>query len=200
MRVENYRFSREWEGETAFIVGGGPSVKTQNLDVLRGRRVIAINTSFRVVPFADFLIFSDARWWKHYYSEASQFSGRIVSVAANVASNRLLMVKRQRPPGLATAPDTLAVKFTTMTAAINAAAHLGAKRIVLTGADGRIVNGQCHHHGPHPWKQLPGCWEKQRQDLASLVAPLKSLGVECLNASPGSALGLWPVVSLESCL
>ena len=52
---------REWPGETAFIVGGGPSVLGQDLDALRGRRVIVINSSVYAVPGADFLFFDDHR-------------------------------------------------------------------------------------------------------------------------------------------
>jgi hypothetical protein len=56
----------EWAGETVFIVAGGPSVAAQNLDVLAGRKVIAVNSSYERVPGADVLFFGDCRWWDEH--------------------------------------------------------------------------------------------------------------------------------------
>jgi len=60
---EFWTVPRLWPGETVFIIGGGPSVRGQNIEALRGRRVIAINSSYLVAPWADYLIFADERWW-----------------------------------------------------------------------------------------------------------------------------------------
>jgi hypothetical protein len=59
-----WRVAPEWADETAFIVAGGTSVQQLDLALLRGRRVIAVNSSYEVVPFADFLFFNDASWWE----------------------------------------------------------------------------------------------------------------------------------------
>ena len=55
---------RAWPGETAYIVAGGPSVAWQDLGLLRGRRVIAVNSSWEAVPWAAILLFADLRWWQ----------------------------------------------------------------------------------------------------------------------------------------
>ena len=45
--------------QTVFIVAGGASVLEHDLEALRGRRVIVINSSVHAVPFADYLYFGD---------------------------------------------------------------------------------------------------------------------------------------------
>lgn len=193
-----WRATREWEGETVFIIGGGSSVASQNLELLRGRRIIAINSSYEAVPFADFVIFSDSRWWSHHCIRLKQFKGRIVSASSTPRAPNLLRVNRKRPPGLATDQGTVTLQSTTLSGAINLVVHLGVNKIILLGIDGKAgANGKTHHHAPHPWKQAKDCWQKQRGDLVKITDELKALGIECVNASPGSAWDLWPIVRLE---
>jgi hypothetical protein len=93
------------------------------------------------------------------------------------------------------------LRRTSTTAAINIAVHLGVSRIVLLGLDGKVAeNGRTHHHAPHPWALRHNWAAEQREDLASLVAPLAARKVEVLNASPGSAVPCWPSVSFEEAL
>jgi hypothetical protein len=58
-----YRATPDWKGQTAYIIGGGPSLLTQNLALLDGKNVIVINSSYLAFPAAQFLVFSDMRWW-----------------------------------------------------------------------------------------------------------------------------------------
>lgn len=194
-----WRVAREWNGETCFIVASGPSVASQDLTALKGARVIAINSSWALVPFADLLFFGDDRWWHLYGDTVAGFAGRIATVATTAVSPRLLYLRRSRPPGLATSPDTVMIRRTSVSGAVNLAVHLGVSCICLVGVDNCLdPAGHTHHHKPHPW-DLRHDWQKeQRADLASLVGPLESLGIEMLNASPQSALPWWPKISLEA--
>lgn len=188
----------EWRGETAFILGGGPSVLTQDLNLLRGRRLIVINSSYTAAPWADFLIFADARWFEHHRNNLKNFKGRIVTTSTAVRGPpRLFRLHKKSPPGLADDPGIISLRFTTLSGAMNLAVHLGVVRMILLGIDGRSIGGKTHHHAPHPWRQVPGCWEKQRGDLVKITEELKIRGVECLNASPDSAWDLWPKVKFE---
>ncbi len=197
-----WRVSREWNGETCFIVAGGPSVAAQDTEALRGRRVIAINSSWRKVPFADVLFFGDSRWFNHNYRDVVRdFAGRIVTAAGEVEHVRLLHMHKAPPPGLADAPDTVMIRRTSSTAAINLAVHLGVARIVLLGLDGKPgPEGRTHHHAPHPWDLRHDCWRDQSADLASLVGPLQSRGVTVINTSLQSDIEFWPKVPLEQVL
>lgn len=195
---------REWAGQRAFIVGGGPSVEAQNLDVLRGRKVIAVNKSFAAVPFADFCFFGDNRFYREYEKPLLGFAGRIVSVASCPMNDRVLRLKKRNPPGLSDDPQTLIMLLTSLHGAIDLAKFLVGPlgSIALLGADGKAgPGGRSHHHKPHPWPVRPGCWDRQLKDLMTVRKPLKRLGIELLNCSPGSAwTDLCPYVPLEEAL
>lgn len=194
---------RDWEGLTAILVAGGPSVERYKpLDrVLRGRKVVAINSSFEDAPFADVLIFGDARWWRHNERNVrKRFKGEIVTIAA-IKSDGVKQCRKSNPPGLSADPCELMMRRTTATAAINFLAHKGVSRIIALGFDGkRSPDGRTHHHPAHPWPQRPDCWVEQRKDLETIAKPLRKLGIELVNASPGSVLDLWPIVDLREVL
>lgn len=197
---------RQWAGETAFIVGGGTSVLGQNIDLLRGRRVIAVNSSYQRVLFADYVIGHDQQWWREHKDKISAlgFRGRLVAVTEyrqNCAKR--LFIRKRYPPGLSLDPGIIAMKMTTFTGAINLAALSGAANIILLGADGKLgLGGKSHHHEPHRWwKFNPNRWQRHHDELKTLVAPLRRLGITVINASPGTAWGnLWPVMTLDQAI
>jgi hypothetical protein len=190
----------EWPGETAFVVAGGPSFGAIDPELLRGQRIIAVNYSYKAVPFADYLIFADSRFFEHYRLDLEHWKGRIVSCSQSQRDARLLRVSRRTSPTDG-ARDTLFVQFTTATAAIELAVKLGAAKIVLLGLDGKnALDGKTHHHKSHPWRCLPGWEGKHRQDLIRLVEPLKARGVEICHGTPGSAYEFWPTVTLTEVL
>ncbi len=75
----------EWQGETAFLICGGPSVLDQNIDLLRGRKVMVVNSSCYRIPWADILFFGDERWGREYSEAVDAFRGRVVSAIATSA-------------------------------------------------------------------------------------------------------------------
>lgn len=193
----------EWTGETAFIVGGGPSVASQNIELLRGRRVIVVNSSYEAVPFADYLIYCDHEWWAAHRKALEGFGGKIINpTSSHHRCDRRLFVRKIYPPGLSSDRSALAVRRTTFTGAINLAVHLGAARIVLLGADGKMgADGKSHHHQPHRWWRFKAeRWDLHRRELETLVEPLRKLGIDVVNASPGSAWDLWPVMTLDEAI
>jgi hypothetical protein len=196
----------EWPGETVFIVAGGPSVRAVDLEQLRGRKVIAINSSVHAVPWADIVYFGDWRWSNEGENGAAVagFAGRAVTVSQNVESGKVLICRKGKPPGLSTARDTLMQKWTSLTAATNLAVHLigPGGTIVWLGADGKAAaDGTVWHHKPHRWGPKPSRYELHRSDVATMVEPLRRMGIALRNASAGSAYAdLWPVVNLQDIL
>jgi hypothetical protein len=186
-------------GQSVFIVGGGPSVADQDLSLLRGRKVIAINSSFMVVPFADVLFFGDARWWKENRSRVIDgFKGDLVTTAEELKGNnedQLRLLKKTLE--WSDDPEAAFVRRTSVTGAINwAFHHWGARKFVLLGVDGGPIKGLTHHHKPHPWA-IPSTWVvDQRKDFEALDEALRARGVEVINASPGSSVPFWSITSL----
>jgi hypothetical protein len=196
----------EWPGETVFIIGGGPSVLGVDLELLRGCRVIVINSSVYKAPWADFLYFGDWRWWNEPDNRAAvaSFRGRVVTVSRLVRDQKVLTCRTANPPGLELQQDSLMQKWTSLTAATNLAAHLigPGGTIVWLGADGRVAaDGRTHHHNPHRFPHRADCYHKQHADLVTIVPSLQALKIAGFNASPGTAWGdLLPVISLQDVL
>jgi hypothetical protein len=206
MSREFWSVPQEWPGETVFIVGGGPSVLGQDLNLLRGGRVIAINSSVFKLPWANILYFGDFRWWNEAENRAAvaSFRGRAVTVSQLVTDSKVLLCRTARPPGLALARDSLMQKMTSLTAATNLAAHLvgAGGTIIWLGADGRLAaDGRTHHHKQHRWPHRSGCYDKQHADLVTIIPSLRAMRISLFNASPGTAWAdLAPVVSLQDML
>jgi hypothetical protein len=197
---------QEWTGETAFILAGGASVLGVDLEQLRGRRVIVINSSVHAMPWADFCYFGDWRWWNEpeNRSAVANFAGRVVTTSRMVPDAKVLVCRNVKPPGLAQARDCLTQKWTSLTAATNLAAHLVGRggTIVWLGADGKAAaDGRVWHHKPHRWGPKANRYDRHRADIATMVEPLRMMGITLLNASPGSAYAdLWPVIDLRNVL
>lgn len=212
-----WHIAPEWKGETAFIVGGGTSVLQQDLSLLRGRRVIVVNSSYEVVPSADILYFADRRWYFEHRNRPAflAFAGRKVTCSSNekMDSPGLLRLLRIVPnfdskfapvgPGIAAANHAVVSNRTSLQGAMNMAVHLGVKRIVLLGADmRRAENGTTHHHSAHPWHNKQGnkTWQMQLEQLKLAVDPLRQRGIEVVNTSSISLIPAgwgWDCKTLE---
>jgi Methyltransferase domain len=192
-----------FKGRTIFIIAGGPSVTQEAVDSLRGRPVITVNSSFEKAPWCDYVFGMDYRWLRHNRRRLrEEFAGRVVSTSRAEYWPGLLRLRRFLKPGLTHKRDEVAGRVTSLTCAINLAVHLGAKAIVLLGADGGPAkDGRTHHHSPHPWKVGPKAYEKQAAELAQIVDPLKKLGIRIVNTSTKTKWGyIFPLMELQSFL
>src|SRR5262245_43704687 len=185
---------QEWAGETAFVVAGGPSVLDVDLEQLRGRNVIVINSSIHAISWAQYLYFGDFRWFNEAENRTAvaQFSGRVVTTSLLVRDPKVLVCRKAEPPGLSLDRGMLAQKWTSLTAATNLAMHLVGPggTIVWLGADGKYAaDGRTHHHKPHRLPYKLGCYDLQRADLVTMLPSLRALGISLYNPSPGTAWG-----------
>lgn len=194
------RLTRDWEGETVFVVAGGPSVGAVDINRLRGQRVVVINSSYALVPWADALLFSDRRWWvEHQYRVRETFEGQIITVTPPDKSyDGLLVLERQRSGGLSTDPTRLAWWHTSLTSAINMIVLRGAKRICILGLDGE---GEWHHE-PHPlkWGRNASKFRLHGEALLALTEPLKTAGVEVYNCNLNSLHLMFTLTSFDYAL
>lgn len=195
---------REWEGKTAFLICGGMSVNLANLETLRGRRVVVVNSAVYTAPWADILFFADYETWGGDHKTAvKSFEGRRISASwGSVHCEYIEFLRRPKPadvpPGLSSDPGEVFVRHTSARGAINLLCHLGVKTIVTLGLDGGPdASGKTHHHRAHSRGLNPDIWALQRPELAAVAPALAARGVKLLNASPGSKIPFWPIVNLE---
>lgn len=216
------KIGREWEGETVFVIAGGPSVGAQDVEALRGRKVIVVNSSYGRAPFAQFLFFADNRWWMEHRERkalkravAEGMRVFTVSKAATALAGGIPLHKLRRlcpnmrpergalGPGLSEASDAVVAQRTSLQGAINMAVHLGAARIILLGADmGRSADGRSHHHDKHPWENRAGnkTWDIQMGQLALLVPVLAAKQISVINTSLESRIPWWTKAPLGDVL
>lgn len=199
-------FPRLWPGETVVCLGGGPSLTREQVEYCRERaRVIAINDAYLLAPWADLLYFCDRRWfeWHADRPELKAFKGIKVTLDEHVLKNHpeIRGVKNTGRHGLETECPGVRTGRNSGYQVINLAVHLGVKRIVLLGYDMRVVEGRTHWHAGHPVPQRENIYEASMLPcFETLVAPLRAAGVAVLNATPESALTVFPMLPLEEAL
>jgi hypothetical protein len=199
----------DWSGQTAAIIGTGPSAgKVNYLEIAKsGSKVIAIKSSWRLAAWSDVLYGIDKGWWIANLG-APQFTGLKVSPSPSVCrvfGARLVTLKTtdriltgevgRLGCGLRTGGGFSGFQ------AINLAVQFGAKRIILIGFDMNLSNGA------HWSKDVRGVakplaerTESWRKSLDAAVTQFDELGVEVINCSSASSLMAYPKMSIEEAL
>lgn len=205
-----WRVPREWEGETAFIIGGGPSLTRLGHDRLiprlYGRHpVIAVNNAYELAPWAEVLWWADTLWLQDNWTDLHRHVGwykvtrqraALKNVSKRLVPDWLKWVKTLRcksQAGLSLEPDTICGRHGGHHA-INLAVLFGVKRIVLLGYDLHRrepagYNWHNRHKRPTPAHNYGPVY---RADLEATAPLLKAAGVEVLNGNPQSALRCFP--------
>lgn len=196
--------SPEWDGETAFLLGCGPSLCVDDVDRLRGRRVIAINDAYLLAPWAEYLYFCDQSWWDQNRDQVEEiFYGRRIVTLRNEIDG-VSRLRCSGVDGLETDPGAIRHGCNSGYQAINFAYHLGAKLIVLLGYDMRVDGDKLHWRQRQGMQTADGFHRTLRHAMlpkfASLVEPLRNARVDVINCTPGSVLRYWPILSLKEVL
>lgn len=188
-----------------FLVCGGTSVTENALVALRrsNHRVVAINSSYLAVPWADAVLFSDPLWWELHKDrpEFTAFFGNKISLVP-VVHDDLCLVLRCAPP-FATMPHGLAIGVTTVLAGLDLLQKTGVNRIGLLGFDGANgSDGRVHHHEPHPaeWGREPRAFQVHGREVAKVAPLLRDKMIEVVNCNPNSAHMMFPRMPLEAVL
>ena len=185
-----------WSGKTVYLLGGGPSLREVDVDRLYGERVIAINNSYKIAPWADILYFMDCRWWHQHKQAIKTFSGLAVTTCQDCIDvpgiKYLKRGHRRRHDGR---PEYLFRGSNSGAGATSLAIKLGAKRIILFGFDMKVVRGEHNWHDDHEREVSSKIYQDQFINsfkYLSMTAP--EYGVEIINATPGSDLPYFPIV------
>lgn len=183
----------DWSGEQVVIIGSGPSAQEQPIHLIKGRaRVIAINNSWRLAPWADALYACDQAWWQT--GAGDEFDGLKISRSEHPGVQKVELARDDSGAWLNEMvfhrPGIIGAGAGSGFQALNLAVQFGARRIALVGLDCRVDQG-LHWHGAHGGQlSNPTCvtaalWTKYLDDAAPA---LEARGVEVVNCSPVSAL------------
>jgi hypothetical protein len=188
-----------------YIVGGGPSLKKFNWNLLDGKFVIAINRAYEVLPRAQIVYFTDKDWWEQHKQNLLNHKGKKIKGSLTRSRANHPEVEEYTlsgPTGLDTSERCLKHGHNSTHAAINlAAVHLGFKKIYLLGADmgwGEKNNKTTSHwHTGHKRTDPESVYNKMREALATIVDPLKKMGVEVININNKPTLPFFRTASFE---
>ena len=214
--------SKRWESipqlfkrRTAFVFGGGPSLKLLEpyRDHFQTRMTLAVNGALTLLPEATVHFFGDSRWYWRERERVDAYKG--VKVSANKTFHG-------RDPSLETVEGDIVLmpcfsfgfncnymmsalgwNRSSGAAAINLAYLMGACRIVLFGFDMRTVDDRTDYfHSPtvvNAGAKFPsGNWENMLFGMAKMVDSMRRqrIDIPIFNATPGSALKLFPIMDV----
>ena len=203
---ENFNFSfvdNLWEGETAYIIGGGPSLQGFDFSKLIGSNVIAINKAIYSFPAAQILYWTDNRFYTWYKNDIDNFGCLKYTIkTGSLYADDIKILRKGAVHGLEEPKDTLAHGNNSGYAAINLAYHLGAKRIVLLGFDMANDGDLTHYHDGYPTQGTANnvYHDKFLPGFKSLASGLRKKQIQVFNASVYSKLQDFPKISLEAAL
>jgi hypothetical protein len=188
----------DWSGWPAYVVAAGQSAAEVVPFIPRGGcKVVAVNLSFRLVPWADVLYAADTGFWIHY-RDARAFPG------LKICSENVRGVPTIQPVKLAR--DRTGLREMQMLQgplgtigsggnsgfqALNYAVQTGANPICLVGFD---YCGKHWHKDHSVYLRNPQDWNLRQwaRTLDGQAETLASWGVDVLNLSPRSALRRFP--------
>lgn len=192
----------DWSGCTVVCAASGPSLTSEDLEAVRGRaRVIVVNATFRMAPWADVLYAADESFWRVYIREIERvFAGQRWSCSrSTLKPYRTQIVPTVNAYGFSREPGTITKGGNSGYQALHLAALWGPRRIVLLGYDMQRTGGMHHWHGVHdgglPSGRNFSYWIAQ---FAHLAKDLQARGIEVINCTRETALQAFPRRSLES--
>jgi len=190
-----------WDNETVYIVGGGPSLSDFDWKKLEGKKVIAINRAFQVLPNADVLYWTDSRFWKWYSTEIKRFKGlKVTCRPYSPTSNDVILLKATNNKPYEADPGHISHGNNSGYGAINLAVKLGAKKIYLLGYDMESNPNKTHWHSGYDAKHNHSIYMKMMASFSSLAPVLKQMGIRVFNANPKSKLEVFSKCSIEAAL
>ncbi len=211
----------DWTGEPCIVAATGPSLSPEIIDKVRWTRwlnrfrVIAVNDAYKVMPWADAMYACDNHWWLNVPRNFSKFSGEMwttheeTNVPGDIHGNDAREVLKKFPnvrtvygrDGSEFSFDQNFIRYghTSGFQSINLALLKGCRRIVLVGFDSRHVDGKAHFFGDHP-KELHTTGDHGYRDHVkhfARAAECMPKDVKIINATPGSAIKCFPIMSFE---
>lgn len=177
------------------VCASGPSFSVQQAALVRTSqpawRVIAVNTTWQMVPTADVLYAGDRTWWEeHLASVRIGFAGECFTINRQLAHLAgISFVEHSDEPGLSQVFGRIHSGGNSGHAAIGLAYLFGARRILLVGFDFQDSYGLSHWHGDHPAglsQERPYTGWVAR--LRGLIHGLQQQGVEVVNCSIETAI------------
>lgn len=202
-------FHDKVSGRTVYVIAGGPTVKTQNLDLLKGKHVICLNNSYSIYPDALALYWADETWVAKHLDGVSAHAAKFRFHSKFHVSNKYLesdkhlglgnstILKRTGDRGIDTELNNVRGN--------NSGAHIlnllyncNVKKIVLLGYDMKVINSKSHWHAGHDLPIKPEVYSNLFiPSIQSMADAFKRASITVINTSSDSDLKCFPRMKLE---
>ena len=175
-------FSERWEGHTVAILASGPSLTRCDVETVKawkdtqGGRVITVNLTHTLAPWADALVALDSDFWRRYKPE---FAGHKFCSAHAVA-------ERMRGFSAVKNVGALPMIYNSGLLAVWLANAVGAAKVILLGFDAQKTGGKAHWHADHLQGMSNAGTVDRWPDQARLLA--KEVTCDVVNCSRQTAI------------
>lgn len=187
-----------------------PGAYSPYMSAIHKKHVIGVNCSFYFGNWVDVLFFGDNSFFLGHKDNITKFRGIKVSchdtVIRHTSCGVKFMARDRFKLGISKNPNTVCWNYNSGAAAISLAVHLGAKRIVLVGFDMKVENNQPHWHNIYNSieaatlkAKLPP-FHKHLEGFPQIAKDAKEMGIEIINASPNSAITVFPKCDVKDLL
>lgn len=192
MRIQD--LDDNWIHGTVYICGTGPSMRCFPADFLKGKFTIGLNQAWRYVQ-CDYTITIHPELYGEYCKESGCGAGRwIIKKKPPMAHLALddqfhyvfgtsydIETVTKRPK------DTLYLGEGVQSTAMDLAARMGAKMIILVGCDAGSLDGDYHGHDQHVrWvgRTPDAQYKLYRDSTAEVREAVRAMGISVLTLSP----------------
>ena len=196
--------SEMWKGQDAYVIGGGPSLRTFDWDLLRGQNTVGCNGAYMLgADVCKIVVFADYQWWLNIGAKSLPDYGGIVVAC----SPRLETGPWKTPPWLLSMDRIenglsltgLGFNGNSGSLAVNLCLLLGARRVFLLGFDMKLGDDKrVNWHDERYQAGNAGHYARFKRAFTQVARDLPTMfpGREVINVSDVSELGVFPKVSL----
>lgn len=180
------------------IAGGGPSLIGFNWSCLFNKHVIAVNRSFKKLPNAAMIYFSDLRFWEWSKDELLLHPAKKITCAKvdHPDVTRYHFAKTRKP--LSFEKGILRGGNSSGYAAINLAVQHHATEIILLGFDMvQNADGRSNWHNDYPAHACADAYTHMLPEFQKLAPVLNDLGIRVVNVGLTSKINVFEKMSIE---
>ena len=190
-----------WSGRDVYIIGGGPSLKDFDWNLLVGKKTIGCNDAYLLGhEVCKVCIFGDIQWYNNHREGLASYRGLVYGAEPLLNTKqvepRIKLLKRYAR-GICT--DGVGWNGNTGFTAINLAILLGAAKVFLLGFDMKRTLQESNWHKNNLDKNPPSVYKKfinwakwLEQDWQN-----KYSHIEIINITDDSALDIFPKIGTE---
>jgi hypothetical protein len=201
----------DWAGQYVAIIGGGASVKRSDVELLKGRlRVVVINESHQLAPWADVLYSCDHLWWAMRHFMWKDFKGLKVTpdpgAVLQFPELKKINLRNWHNPVRHFLMDEWGEVGSGQGSGfqvVNWLAQVAVKGMALLGYDGCTIDNKLHWHGRHEGRlnnPNQSTFLGWKQWMENAAPKLQELNIEMVNCSMVSTIGCFPRHSVEDIL